>query len=141
MGSRRSTPAWLLNNGLHLNPLKSEVIAFFNPGSKPLQSITSNSVAGSPLKLQSSIKHLGVHLDSKMSFDKQVSETFIASYFHIRALRQIRYAEAWKAGKAPILGSRPDYCNSPLAGISDSNLHRLQFNLLGSLLKNLVCFS
>ena len=43
-----------------------------------------------PIKLQSSIKNLGVYLDSKMSFDKQVSETCKASYFHIRALRHIR---------------------------------------------------
>ena len=59
---------WLLNNGLHLNPPKSEAIAFFNPRSKPLQtlaeSIGSISVAGSPIKLQTSIKNLGVYLDS-----------------------------------------------------------------------------
>ena len=77
---------WLLNNGLHLNPTKSDAIAFFNPRSKPLEtlakSITSISVAGSPIKLQSSIKNLGVYLDSKMSFDKQVSEICKASYFH-----------------------------------------------------------
>ena len=55
---------WLLHNGLHLNPSKSEAIAFFNPRSKPLatlaDSIKSISVAGSPIKLQSSIKSLGV---------------------------------------------------------------------------------
>ena len=69
-------------------------IAFFNPRSKPLESlaesIASISVAGSPIKLQSSIKNLGVYLDSRMSFDRQVSETCKASYFHIRALRHIR---------------------------------------------------
>ena len=57
---------WLLNNGLHLNPSKSEAIAFFNPRSKPLESlaesIASISVAGSPIKLQSSIKNLGVEI-------------------------------------------------------------------------------
>ena len=46
---------WLLNNGLHLNPSKSEAITFFNPRSKPLQtlaeSIGSISVAGLPIKL------------------------------------------------------------------------------------------
>ena len=66
---------WLLNNGLHLNPSKSEVITFFNPRSKLLQalaeSIGSISVAGSPIKLQKSIKNLGVYLDSGLSFDKQ----------------------------------------------------------------------
>ena len=96
---------WLLNNGLHLNPSKSEAIAFYNPRSKPLaalaESIGTVSVAGSPIKLQTSIKNLGVHLDSKMSFDKQVSETCKACFFHIRALRHIRASltiEAFKNG-------------------------------------------
>ena len=44
---------WLLNNGLHLNPSKSEVIAFYNLRSKPLaalaESIGTVSVAGSPI--------------------------------------------------------------------------------------------
>ena len=43
---------WLLNNGLHLNPSKSEAIAFYNPKFKPLaalaESIGMVSVAGSP---------------------------------------------------------------------------------------------
>ena len=85
---------WLLNNGLHLNPSKSEAIVFYNPRFKPLaalaESIGTVSIAGSPIKLQTSIKNLGVSLDSKMSFDKQVSETCKACYFHIRTLRHIR---------------------------------------------------
>ena len=75
------------------------------------------AVAGSPIKLQSSIKSLGAHLDSKMSFDKHVSEVCRASYFHIRALRRVASA---------IVGSRLDYCNSLLAGTSAQNLSRLQ---------------
>ena len=51
---------WLLNNGLHFNPSKSEAIAFYNPRSKPLAALAGSigtvSVAGSPIKLQSSIK-------------------------------------------------------------------------------------
>ena len=81
------------------------------------------------LFFQSSIKNLGVHLDSRMSFDKQVSETCKASYFHIRALRHIRSSlttEACKTVAAAIVGSRLDYCNSLLAGTSVSNLARLQ---------------
>ena len=124
---------WLLNNGLHLNPSKSEAIAFYNPRSKPLaalaESIGTVSVAGSPIKLQTSIKNLGVYLDSKMSFDKQVSETCKACFFHIRALRHIRASlttEASKTIAVAIVGSRLDYCNSLLAGTSVSNLTRLQ---------------
>ena len=124
---------WLLQNGLHLNPSKSEAIAFFNPRSKPLaalaESMQSISVAGSPIKLQSSIKSLCVHLDSKMSFDKHVSEACRASYFHIRALRHIRSSlttDAAKTVASAIVGSRLDYCNSLLAGTSAKNLSRLQ---------------
>ena len=64
-----------------------------------------------------------------MSFDKQVSETCKASYFHIRALRHIRSSlttEACWTVAAAIVGSRLDYCNSLLAGTSISNLARLQ---------------
>ena len=124
---------WLLNNGLHLNPSKSEAIVFYNPRSKPLaalaESVGTVSVAGSPIKLQTSIKNLGVYLDSKMSFDKQVSETCKACYFHIRALRHIRTSlntEASKTIAAAIVGSRLDFCNSLLAGTSASNLTHLQ---------------
>ena len=105
---------WLLNNGLHLNPSKSEAIAFYNPRPKPLaalaESIGTVSVAGSPIKLQSSIKNLGVYLDSTMSFDKQVSETCKACYFHIRALRHIRASLTTEASK------------TVAAAIFDSNL-------------------
>ena len=135
---------WLLNNGLHLNPSKSEAIVFYNPRSKPLaalaESIGTVSVAGSPIKLQTSIKNLGVYLDSKMSFDKQVSETCKACYFHIRALRHIRTSlttEAPKTIAAAIVGSRLDFCNSLLAGTSVSNLTRLHFNVSRILLLEL----
>ena len=65
----------------------------------------------------------------RLSFDKQVSETCKASYFHIRALRHIRSSlttEAAKTVASAIVGSRLDYCNSLLAGTSVSNLARLQ---------------
>ena len=62
-----------------------------------------------------------------MSFDKQVSETCKACFFHIRALCHIRASltnEASKTIAAAIAGSRLDYRNSLLAGTSVSNLTR-----------------
>ena len=75
-----------LNNGLHLNPSKSEAIAFFNSRSKPLESMAESITS---IMLQSSIKNLCVYLDSIMSFDRQVSDTCKPSYFHIHAQRHI----------------------------------------------------
>ena len=63
-----------------------------------------------------------------MSFDKQVSETCKACYFHIRALRRIRAlltTEVSKAIAAAIVGSRLDFCNSLLAGTSAFSVSRI----------------
>ena len=73
-----------------------------------------------------------VYLDSRLSFDKQVSETCKAAYFCIRALRHIWSSlttEAAKTVGSAIVGSRLDYCNSLLAGTSVSNLAHLQHSL------------
>ena len=67
------------------------------------------TVAGSPIILQSSIKSLGVYLDSHMSFYKHVSEICKTSYFYIRALRHNRSSlttEAAKTVAVAIVGSR-----------------------------------
>ena len=56
-----------------------------------------------------------------MSFDKQVSETCKACFFHIHALRHIRASPTTEASKtiaAAIVGSRLDFYNSLLAGTS-----------------------
>ena len=89
---------------VHLNPSKLETIAIHNPGSKPLaalaESIGTVSVVGSLINHQTSIKNLGVYIDSTMSFDK-------ACFFHISALRHIRASlttEAFKAIAAAIVG-------------------------------------
>ena len=140
---------WLLQNGLHLNPSKSEANAFFNPRSKPLatlaESIKLIYVVGSPIKLQSSVKRLGVHLDSKKYSDKHVSEVCRASYFHIRTLCHIRISlitDAAKIVASAIVGSRLDYCNSLLAGTSVQNLSRLQLvqNTLAHVVAQKPCY-
>ena len=48
---------WLLNNGLHLNPSKSEAIAFYNPRSKPLAALAESigTVSGCGLSHQATI--------------------------------------------------------------------------------------
>ena len=63
-----------------------------------------------------------------MSFDKRVSGTCKACYFHICALRHIRAfltTEASKTIATAIVDSRLDFCNSLLAGTSVANLARL----------------
>ena len=70
-----------------------------NPFKTLLNQVGSIFVAGSPIKLQTSIKSLGVHLDSRLSSDKQLSETCKASYFHIHTFCHIRSSLTTEAAK------------------------------------------
>jgi len=125
-----SIHSWFLHNGQVLNPTKPEAICFgTNPRLKSLSSLTSVEVAGSSVLLANHIKFLGVTLDNHLNFDRHISNVCSSSYFHIRALRHIRPyldSETSKATACAIVGSRLDYANSVLTGISARNIQRLQ---------------
>ena len=75
------------------------------------------------------MKSLSVTIDNKLSFDDHVNNVCKAAYFHIRALRHIRWCVTVNDAKTvatAMVSSRLDYCNSILYGISSSNLNKLQ---------------
>ena len=84
------------------------------------ESIGSISVVGSPIKLQTSIKNLGIYLDSRLLFN-HISTSVPCTTFDL-----LFTTEAAKTIASALVGSRLDYCNSLLAGTSVSNLARLQ---------------
>jgi hypothetical protein len=132
----RSTVAlrdWFTNNGMCLNPSKSEVLLVGTR--QQLEKVnsaagTSNfKVAGSEIIPETKIKSLGVVFDSELSFDDHVSAVCKAAHFHIRALRHIRRTISTDMAKTvacAIVGSRLDYCNALLFNISVKNINRLQ---------------
>jgi len=66
------------------------------------------------------------HFWQTSHFDKHISNVCSSSYFHIRALRHIRSfldSETSKTIACAIVGSRLDYVNSILTGISSRNIH------------------
>ena len=79
----------LTNNGLALNPSKSEVIKF-DCRKQTTNQITAVKVAGASIQLSPAIKSLRVILDSQLPMDSHVTAVCKACYFHIRALRHIR---------------------------------------------------
>jgi len=123
-----SLHSWFLHNGLVLNPTKTEANCFgTNPRLKSMSSLTSIEVAGSSVPLAKNIKLLGVTLDNNLNFHRHISNVCSSSYFHIRALRHIRPyldSETSKTIACAIVGSRLDYANSVLTGISARNIHR-----------------
>ena len=80
--------AWITNNGLALNPSKSEAIVFQGP--RCAENVVKDViVAGSNITISLNVKSLGVVLDKKLSFDKHDAGVCRVCYFHIRALRNV----------------------------------------------------
>ena len=85
--------------------------------------------AGAHVKFSDAVKLLGVTLDSALMFDKHITNVTRCSHYHIRALRHIcplLTLDTAKTIAASIVGSRLDYCNSLLYGVSQANIDRLQ---------------
>lgn len=77
---------WACSNGLHLNPAKSmSMIAGSSLSLSRLQSFDI-FLYGIKIEVQSSIKILGVHIDSSWSFEKHVSIKCQAAYMRLRML-------------------------------------------------------
>ena len=75
------------------------------------------------------IKILGVTLDSELKFGKHVTAITKSCNYHIRALCHIRPAltiDAAKTIACSLVGSRLDYANAILHGVSEENITRLQ---------------
>ena len=119
--------SWFCHNGLALNSDKTEAICLGTTHRRQsLSDLASIQVADASVTLSDHIKLLGVTLDNRLSFDKHVSNVCSISYFHIRALRHIRTCldlESSKSIACAIVGSRLDYANSCLSGISTYNIH------------------
>ena len=121
---------WFTQNGLCLNPTKSEVMFLGNRQQAiELNQVESISITGSSIKPVKTIKNLGVHLDTNLTFDQHVNSTCKAAQFHIRALRHVRQSLSREmAGRVAcaIVGAKLDYCNGILHGISTTNINKLQ---------------
>ena len=121
---------WFLINDLQLNADKTEAIRFGTR--QQLAKHRENSIlhlTGCDLKYDTSVKILGVQLDSTLSMAPHVDSVVKSCNFHIRALRHIRRSVTLEAAKTiahGLVASRLDYCNSLLFNTSRSNIQKLQ---------------
>jgi len=120
-------------NGMALNPDKSDdnIMGTHQRSFKIqlLYSLTSVDVAGSTIPLAGHIKILGVTLDKHLTFEDHVTAVCKSAYYHIRAMRHIRPAitkDMAKSIACALVGSRLDYANSVLLGVSSKNVTRFQ---------------
>ena len=121
---------WFLLNGLCLNPNKSEAIILGTPSSTSHTDNPRNvNVAGAVIPVTSTLKSLGVTLDSQLNFNQHIKTVCKSSYFHIRSMRHVRSClppEILKTVACSIVSSKLDYCNSLLYGTTKANIAKLQ---------------
>ena len=122
--------AWFRSNGLALNPDKTDTIVFgTHRRSQSTAVMTSVNVAGVLVKPSDKIKLLCATLNNKLTLTGHINAVFKATFFNIRALRHIRSVPTEDMAKTVVcalVGSRLDYANSILYGVSGANIHKLQ---------------
>jgi len=126
----QSVHRWLDDNGLCLNPDKTQAIVTGTTARQRLEpQVDDVTVAGVTVPVTRTVKSLGVTTDNTLSFDDHVNNVCKAAHFHIRDLRHIRWCVSVDDAKTVAtasVSSQLDYCNSILYSTSSSNLNKLQ---------------
>jgi hypothetical protein len=127
-----SLRCWFAQNGLAINPVKSEAILVSTAQrAKQLTTsgLTSVSVAGAPVAISSKITTLGLTIDKSLTFSKHVQNVSRSCMFHIRALKHIRHLLSQNDANTLatcLINSKLDYLNSALYDTTVSNINSLQ---------------
>jgi len=122
---------WYLQNGLQLNPDKSEALIVGK--TNQLRAVTSSVsfvfAAGVDLPKAYYIKVLGVVLDRRLTFHKHVSAVARSCSYHAQAIRHVRHlltTELAQTLACSMILSRIDYCNAVLHGAPSYSTKKLQ---------------
>jgi len=121
---------WYMQNGLQLNPDKSEALIVGTSSQlTSMSAMSSVSVAGVDLPVADEMKVLGVVLDRRLSFDRHATSVARACNFHAQAIRHIRSLltpELALTLACSLILSRLDYCNAVLYGAPAGSIQKLQ---------------
>ena len=122
--------AWFCSNSLALSPDKTDIIVFgTHRRSQSAAAMTSVNVDGVLVKPSDKITFLGATLNNKLTVTGHVNTVCKATFFHIRALQDIRNLlteDTAKTIACALVGSRLDYANLILYEVSISNIHKQQ---------------
>ena len=120
---------WMDENRLKLNDDQTEIILFGS--AKNLVDVNKSSIeiGDTCISFSSSVKNLGIYLDSNLSMSKQVSHVMKCIYLDLRRISQIRHlipVDIAQLLATSLIMSKLDYCNSILSGIHNDLLSKLK---------------
>jgi len=122
--------AWMASNRLKLNPVKTEFMWCSTSGmSNHIDNVTPFVVDGSSVVPVTSVRLLGVQLDSELTMVPHVSRTVSTCFYQLRRLKGARKSLPMESAKTLVsafITSRLDYCNGVMAGITQKQTARMQ---------------
>ena len=116
---------WMSEYFLRLNPDKTKIIVFAPPSIRKEIKIGGTFLDGQCIRFVDSAKHLGVLLDSELSFGKQVTKVVKSCFSIIRKLSSISFylsQDDLNTLVCAYIFSQIDYCNSLYFGLNSSLL-------------------
>ncbi len=118
----------MTSNFLLLNSDKTEIL-LIGPKDSPQNLLDYNLQLDGCNVTSSTVKNLGVILDSNLSFENHISNVTKTAFFHLRNISKLRnmlsVSDAEKLVHA-FMTSRLDYCNALLGGCPASSINKLQ---------------
>ena len=124
-----SLHSWMASNRLCLNASKTQFIWFGTPQQLLKIDFVLLLESFPHYSFSSTVRDLGVTLDSSLSFKDHISNLTRSSYFHLRRLRAVRRSVSSSVFTTLVhafICSRIDYCNSLLIGLPKVRLSPLQ---------------
>ena len=119
----------MFTNKLKLNDEKTEAMLCGSKSSLGKVSLESVQVGQASIPLSTSVRNLGLQVDSLLTMSDHVSLVVRTCNFHIRTLGRLRpllNRQTANAVAVSLILSRLDYANSCLWGLSKQDLLRLQ---------------
>ncbi len=117
-GSLVEISAWMKENHLQLNLVKTELLVF--PATPTLQHDFTIQLGSSTITPSTSVRHLGVIFDDQLTFKDHIAKTARSCRFALHNIRKIRPFLTEHAAQLLVQAlviSRLDYCNALLAGL------------------------
>ena len=137
---------WMSSNRLSLNSSKTQLIWFGTRQQLAKLDFALLAQTFPSFTFSSSVRDLGVVLDSTLTFSEHIKNLTRSCYFHLRRLRAIRRSVSSSVFTTIVhafICSRIDYCNSLFVGLPKVRLSPLQsvLNAAARLIARLPRFS